>query len=179
MTNYSIMKTELGDLTLVANESELIGIYFEKHRHMPKMQKAWTLNPRLPVLLQAAKQLKEYFAGKRDTFSIPMKFAGTDFQKKIWKEIAQIPFGKTKSYGDVAKAIGKPRAVRAVGGACGANSIPILVPCHRVLAANNQIGGFGSGLGWKCKLLELEGVDLGVKPQHRSLGKHAVHSGRR
>jgi O-6-methylguanine DNA methyltransferase len=109
----------------------------------------------------------------------PLDLMGTEFQKSVWREMLKIPFGKTKSYGDIAKAVGKPKAVRAVGSACGANSIPVMVPCHRVLAANNQIGGFGSGLGWKCKLLELEGVDLGVKPQHCSWGKHGAHSGRR
>ena len=156
MTNYSIMKTELGDLTLVANESELIGIYFEKHRHMPKMQKTWTLNPRHPVLLQAEKQLKEYFAGKRDTFSIPMNFAGTDFQKKIWKEIAQIPFGKTISYGELARKAGKPKAIRAAGAATGRNPVSIIVPCHRVLGKNNAITGYAGGLDRKRHLLALE-----------------------
>jgi len=123
--------------------------------------------------------LQKFTDGKGLSKLPPLDLMGTEFQKRVWREMLKIPLGKTKSYGDVAKAIGKPKAVRAVGGACGANSIPVLIPCHRVLAANNQIGGFGSGLGWKCKLLELEGVDLGVKPQHRSLGKHVVHSGRR
>ncbi len=122
--------------------------------------------------------LKKFTDGREPSSLPPLDLAGTEFQKNVWREMLKIPFGKTKSYGDVAKAIGNPKAVRAVGGACGANSIPVLVPCHRVLAANNKIGGFGSGLGWKCKLLELEGVDLGVKPQHRSLGRHATHNGR-
>jgi O-6-methylguanine DNA methyltransferase len=124
--------------------------------------------------------LKKFADGKGLSKLPPLDLAGTEFQKSVWREMLKIPFGKTKSYGEIAKAIGKPKAVRAVGGACGANSIPVLIPCHRVLAANNKIGGFGSGLGWKCKLLELEGVEnLGVRPQHRSLGKHASHSVRR
>jgi len=103
--------------------------------------------------------LKNYFAGKTVTLP-PLDIEGTEFQKSVWREMLKIPRGKTKSYSDIAKAIGRPKAVRAVGGACGANHVPVLIPCHRVLAANNEIGGFSSGLGWKCKLLELEGIRL-------------------
>jgi methylated-DNA-[protein]-cysteine S-methyltransferase len=104
--------------------------------------------------------LKEMLAGKLAKKFPPMDPAGTEFQKSVWRAMQKIPAGQTKSYGDVAKAIGKPRAVRAVGGACGANPIPVFVPCHRVLAANKKIGGFSSGLHWKFKLLELEGIKL-------------------
>ena len=85
---------------------------------------------------------------------------GTDFQQKVWRAMSKISSGKTLSYGEIASAIGKPKASRAVGGACGANPIPVLVPCHRVLAANKQIGGFSSGLHWKRLLLEREGVKV-------------------
>jgi O-6-methylguanine DNA methyltransferase len=85
---------------------------------------------------------------------------GTAFQLSVWKSLLQINLGRTQSYSDIAKAIGKPKAVRAVGGACGANPVPLLVPCHRVLAANRKIGGFSGGLGWKEKLLAREGVDV-------------------
>jgi O-6-methylguanine DNA methyltransferase len=104
--------------------------------------------------------LKKMLSGEEPAKFPPLDMQGTEFQKSVWREMLKIPYGKTKSYGEVARAVGKPKAVRAVGGACGANSIPVLVPCHRVLAANNKIGGFGSGLGWKCKLLEIEGVSL-------------------
>jgi methylated-DNA-[protein]-cysteine S-methyltransferase len=86
--------------------------------------------------------------------------AGTDFQQNVWNALRQIRAGQTRSYGEIAKAIGKPDAVRAVGGACGANPIPVFVPCHRVLAANRKIGGFSGGLDWKRMLLEREGVKL-------------------
>jgi O-6-methylguanine DNA methyltransferase len=86
--------------------------------------------------------------------------AGTDFQQAVWREIRKISPGKTKSYREIAQAIGKPKAVRAVGGACGANPIPVLVPCHRVLAAHGKIGGFGGGLAWKRRLLAREGVSM-------------------
>jgi O-6-methylguanine DNA methyltransferase len=102
--------------------------------------------------------LKIFLAGREPKELPPLDLAGTEFQKNVWRAMLKIPYGKTRSYGEIAKAVGKPKAVRAVGGACGANSIPVLVPCHRVLAANNKIGGFSSGLGWKCKLLEIEGV---------------------
>ena len=104
--------------------------------------------------------LKQMLAGHEPKKFPPLDIQGTEFQKSVWREMLKIPYGKTKSYGEVAQAMGKPKAVRAVGSACGANSIPIFVPCHRVLAANSKIGGFGSGLGWKCKLLELEGIAL-------------------
>lgn len=91
----------------------------------------------------------------------PLDWTGkTDFQKSVWRAMLKIAPGKTRSYGEIAEAIGKPKAVRAVGGACGANPIPVLVPCHRVLAANKKIGGFSSGLHWKRSLLEAEGVSL-------------------
>ena len=103
--------------------------------------------------------LKSIFAGKRPEKFPPLDAEGTEFQKSVWREMRKIPPGRTKSYGEVAAAIGKPKAVRAVGGACGANPIPVLVPCHRVLAANG-IGGFGGGLDWKRKLLTREKVNL-------------------
>ena len=103
--------------------------------------------------------VREILAGQEPGKLPPLDFsAGTEFQKSVWRELRRISAGKAKSYGDIARAIGRPRAVRAVGGACGKNPIPLLVPCHRVLAANKKIGGFSGGLHWKRKLLEREGV---------------------
>lgn len=105
--------------------------------------------------------LKNILAGRTAKRLPPLDLSGgTEFQKAVWRELRKISPGKTKSYGEVAQAIGKPRAVRAVGGACGANPIPVLVPCHRVLAAHGKIGGFGGGLDWKRRLLAREGVSL-------------------
>jgi O-6-methylguanine DNA methyltransferase len=104
--------------------------------------------------------LKNILAGRAVKTVPPLDTAGTEFQRAVWRELRKISFGKTKSYGQIAEAIGKPKAVRAVGGACGANPIPVLVPCHRVLAAHGKIGGFGGGLDWKRKLLAREGVRL-------------------
>jgi O-6-methylguanine DNA methyltransferase len=102
--------------------------------------------------------LKKILAGIEPKTFPPLDLAGTEFQKSVWRAMQKISPGKTKSYGEIASAIGKPKAVRAVGGACGANPVPVLVPCHRVLAANNELGGFGGGLDWKRSLLKREGV---------------------
>ncbi len=102
--------------------------------------------------------LKKILAGKKSKLP-PLDWTGkTEFQKSVWRQILKISLGRTKSYGEIAQAIGNPKAVRAVGGACGANPVPVLVPCHRVLAANNKLGGFGGGLGWKRSLLKREGI---------------------
>jgi O-6-methylguanine DNA methyltransferase len=104
--------------------------------------------------------LKNILAGDEPKNLPPLDLAGTEFQKSVWNALRKISTGKTKSYGDIARAIGKPKAVRAVGGACGANPVPVLVPCHRVLAANRKLGGFSGGLDWKRSLLAREGVSL-------------------
>jgi O-6-methylguanine DNA methyltransferase len=102
--------------------------------------------------------LKNSLAGRKPKNLPPLDLNGTEFQKRVWNVMRRISAGRTKSYGEIAQAIGNPKAVRAVGGACGANPIPVLVPCHRVLAAHGKIGGFGGGLDWKRSLLEREGV---------------------
>jgi O-6-methylguanine DNA methyltransferase len=106
------------------------------------------------------KALKAILAGREPKEFPPLDLTGTDFQKSVWSAMRKISPGKTKSYGEIAAAIGNPKAVRAVGGACGANPVPVLVPCHRVLAANQKLGGFSSGLEWKRNLLKREGIDL-------------------
>jgi methylated-DNA-[protein]-cysteine S-methyltransferase len=104
--------------------------------------------------------LKKVLAGKKPKLP-PLDWTGkTEFQKSVWRAMLKISTGKTKSYGEIAAAIGNSKAVRAVGGACGANPVPVLVPCHRVLAANKKLGGFGSGLDWKRKLLAREGINF-------------------
>jgi O-6-methylguanine DNA methyltransferase len=102
--------------------------------------------------------LKKILAGEKSKLP-PLDWTGkTEFQKSVWRQMLKISTGKTKSYGEIAAAIGNPKAVRAVGGACGANPVPVLVPCHRVLAANKKLGGFSGGLDWKRKLLKREGI---------------------
>lgn len=110
----------------------------------------------------AAESLDRVLAGRSPGRLPPLDLsAGTDFQQQVWGELQKIAPGQTRSYGEIARTIGKAKAVRAVGGACGANPIPILVPCHRVLAANRRLGGFSGGLEWKKKLLAREGIEVG------------------
>ena len=109
---------------------------------------------------EAARQLDEYFAGRRRVFDVPLLSAGTDFQKKVWTELLKIPFGETVSYGSIAQRIGMPKAVRAVANANGANSLSVFVPCHRVIGSDRSLTGYGGGIEAKRRLLELEGVRL-------------------
>jgi O-6-methylguanine DNA methyltransferase len=102
--------------------------------------------------------LKNILASRKPKNLPPLDLAGTEFQKNVWNALRKISTGKTKSYGEIAQAIGKPKAIRAVGGACGANPVPVLIPCHRVLAANKKLGGFSGGLDWKRSLLKREGI---------------------
>lgn len=103
-------------------------------------------------------QLREYFAGRRRTFDAPLDMRGTEFQRAVWSEVARIPYGETASYGEVARRVGKPGAARAVGAAVGANPLPILIPCHRVIGADGSLTGYGAGLDVKAGLLRLEGA---------------------
>lgn len=108
-------------------------------------------------LARVCRQLDEYFVGDRTAFDLPLELGGTPFQRKVWQALEAIPYGETVSYGEVARRIGSPRAVRGVGGANGRNPVAIVVPCHRVIAADGSLGGYGGGLERKRRLLELEG----------------------
>jgi len=109
-----------------------------------------------PLLAEAVAQLRAYFAGRLREFRLPLDLAGTDFQIRVWRELVAIPYGETRSYTGIARAIGRPAAIRAVGTANGANPLPIVVPCHRVINANGKLGGYGGGLPLKKRLLALE-----------------------
>jgi len=109
-----------------------------------------------PLIQKTCKQLDEYFAGKRKTFNLPLEPKGTLFQQTVWKQLQEIPYGQTISYSQEAKAIGRPKACRAVGSANGKNPISIIIPCHRVIAANGGLGGYAGGLDIKMQLLDLE-----------------------
>jgi len=111
------------------------------------------------VLSDAARQIDEFLTGKRTDFDLPLKIEGTDFQKSVWNELRKIPYGKTASYKDIAERIGSPRAGRAVGSACGANPIPLIIPCHRVVASDGSLGGFGGGLALKRRLMDIERIE--------------------
>jgi methylated-DNA-[protein]-cysteine S-methyltransferase len=154
MLEWSEVKVVDGvDLRLVASASGIRAIEFA-----PRPVPEWQRNDRNPLLLEAARQLRAYFAGRLREFSLPLDIEGTDFQKRVWGQVAAIPYGETRSYLQISTALGSPRAVRAVGAANGANPVPIVVPCHRVIGAKGKLVGYGGGLAMKRRLLELEGA---------------------
>ncbi len=110
-----------------------------------------------PINVRAERQLREYLAGRRREFNLKLKLTGTPFQQEVWREVRAVPYGETRTYGQIARAIGRPRAFRAVGAANGQNRLPLVIPCHRVVAASG-LGGYGGGPGLKRKLLQLEGA---------------------
>lgn len=153
------IKSKVGPLYLVASRQGLRGVFFHK-QNVKLAQQLNLLNPVEKILAEAAQQLEEYFSGKRQQFELNIDFAGTAFQKKVWQALSKIPFGQTVSYRDIAKRIKNPKAVRAVGSANGQNPFCIVIPCHRVIAANGTLGGYSGGLAIKRKLLKLEGGQL-------------------
>ena len=157
MTYYSkTIWSPVGELTLVADERGLAAILWENDK--PDRVRLGALNekPDHPVLVETERQLGEYFAGNRRTFDVPLSFAGTDFQKRVWAALLAIPFGETRSYGEIADQLGAPGASRAVGAANGRNPISIIAPCHRVVGSNGKLTGFAGGLEAKAFLLDLE-----------------------
>lgn len=147
-----------GELVLFASDNGICGCFFA-HRVPEELIIPENASP---FLDQAEEQLTEYFSGDRQSFDLKLDTSGTEFQKSVWDSLRRIPFGYTKSYGDIAEEIGNPKAVRAVGLANGANPVSVIVPCHRVIGADGTLTGFGGGLDMKRKLLEHEGVLLKV-----------------
>ena len=150
------MASPVGTLKLVAHETALVAVLWENEN--PKRVRLAELVEQADhaVLLETQKQLTEYFAGKRQQFDLPLDFAGTEFQQKVWQALLSIPFGETRSYRDIAEQIGNVKAVRAVGAANGKNPISIIAPCHRVVGTNGKLVGFAGGLDNKDILLRLE-----------------------
>jgi methylated-DNA-[protein]-cysteine S-methyltransferase len=153
---YKRMESPVGALTLVASRDGLAAVLWENDR--PGRVRLYLAgeDERHPVLVETERQLNEYFAGRRQTFSLKLDVAGTEFQRKVWRALLEIPFGQTRSYGEIAKRIGTPAAVRAVGAANGRNPISIVAPCHRVVGATGKLTGFAGGLDAKARLLALE-----------------------
>ena len=150
ITSYSILKTIcLGDLLLVANVTQLIGIYFHDCKHAPIPESDWKFNPGQPVLKQAGEELQEYPAGTRIDFSVPLDYEGTAFQREIWRQIALIPFGETIAYTELAHRAGTPNALRAAGTTTGRNPLSIIIRCHRVVGKDGGMGGYAGGLDRK------------------------------
>jgi methylated-DNA-[protein]-cysteine S-methyltransferase len=158
------MPSPVGPLTLAARQQGLSAVYFDCRRHgpPPAEEAAWRpdpggADPRSRILAAARDQLDAYFAGGLTVFDLPLAAAGTPFQRAVWAELRQIPYGTVTSYGELARRLGRPSASRAVGAANGRNPISIVVPCHRVVGANGALTGFGGGMERKAWLLEFEG----------------------
>lgn len=153
---FKTVRTPVGILKLVARDARLTAILWENDR--PGRVKLGHLqeDDADPTLNEVEQQLHEYFDGSRRRFEIPMAFAGTDFQRKVWQALLEIPYGETRSYRSIAERIGHVNAVRAVGAANGRNPISIIAPCHRVIGSSGNLTGFAGGLDVKARLLELE-----------------------
>ena len=152
----SVIASPVGKLKLVASDKGLVAVLWESDD-----PKRVPLNDPLeekshPILVRAARQLEEYFAGKRSSFNLPLDMRGTPFQKNVWEALLAIPFGETRTYGELARRLGTPRAARAVGAASGRNPISIIVPCHRLIGSAGELTGFAGGLDAKARLLDLE-----------------------
>lgn len=153
---YKMIESPIGKLKLVASDKGLVAILWEKDRPRRIRLGDMVEDAHNPVLVQTERQLGEYFAGKRKIFSVALDMTGTRFQTDVWEALLAIPFGETRSYGQLAKQLGNPRATRAVGAANGRNPVSIIVPCHRVIGSSGKLTGFAGGLDAKAHLLSLE-----------------------
>ncbi|MGK2857927.1 MAG: methylated-DNA--[protein]-cysteine S-methyltransferase [Thermoanaerobaculia bacterium] len=167
---YVTMGTPMGRICIVANEEGITALQFESERRpfppVDAMEDA-------AALAGAAAQLREYFAGERTTFDLPLAPEGTAFQRRVWDALREIPYGETRSYGEIAARVGAPAASRAVGAANGRNPIAVVIPCHRVIGANGSLTGYAGGVGIKRALLALEGGggDATMEREHRKAGQ--------
>ena len=151
---YCYLDTPIGELLLAGEDGALAMIGFPKGSMRRDPETDWIYNEK--PLAKARQQLEEYFGGTRKEFDLPLRIKGTEFQVSVLNALQEIPYGKTASYGEIARRIGRPKAVRAVGAANGRNPIPIVVPCHRVIGSSGDLTGFGGGLDTKAALLRLE-----------------------
>jgi methylated-DNA-[protein]-cysteine S-methyltransferase len=151
---YSTMPSPVGELLLLSDGTALTGVYMQQHAHWSGMQDHWRRDDHR--LRAARQQLRAYFAEELRAFDLPLALHGTEFQRRVWQELLNIPYGQTVSYGELACRLGQPKASRAVGLANGRNPISIVVPCHRVVGSNGTLTGYGGGLPRKRWLLDHE-----------------------
>lgn len=161
-----LLDSKIGPLYFVASDAALRGIFWKK-QPAPFIQNF----KECAVLKEAVRQVEEYLGGKRSEFDLPLEPIGTEFQMKVWRELARIPYGKTISYTELARKIRNDKAVRAVGSANGRNPLSLVIPCHRVIAADGSLGGYAGGLEIKKRLLDLESMSPGSNPVRRAAGK--------
>ena len=164
MRYYDTFDSPQGGMLLVASDDGLTGVYFDRQKHHPKLATDWKENPRHKLLRQAKRELEEYFCGKRKRFEVALDPEGTPFQRAVWKAISTVGFGKTISYGELARRAGHPGSARAAGAATGRNPLGIIVPCHRIMGSDGSLTGYAGGLNRKRALLELEGAARDLLP---------------
>lgn len=160
---HTTIDSPVGPLTLVAADGRLTGLYMERQRHRPAEETFG--EPNAEPFAEAIAQLREYFAGDRTVFDLPLALTGTPFQERVWAALREIPYGQTVSYGRLAESLGRPTAARAVGMANGRNPVGIIVPCHRVVGASGALTGYGGGLDRKELLLDFERTQRGAIPR--------------
>ena len=159
MPYYTTLQTPIGELTLLGSDDALTGVYMQNHRHADLDLSDRERSER--KLRDAVEQLSAYFAGRLRQFDLPLAPRGTDFQLRVWRALRDIPYGRTESYGGLARHIGQPAASRAVGMANGRNPLSIVVPCHRVIGADGSLTGYGGGIRRKRWLLQHEAAQSG------------------
>lgn len=155
---YDLHDSPTGELLLVSNGEALTDLHMTAGKYVPIINNDWVRDERLPLFTQTKRELDAYFQGKLRAFTMPLAPQGTDFQKRAWIALTKIPYGETRTYGQQARIVGQPSAVRAIGAANGKNPIGIIVPCHRVIGANGTLTGYAGGLHNKEFLLKLEGI---------------------
>ncbi len=154
MTLYTTIGSPLGELLLLGDGGALRGLYLRQGSKAVAVSPDWRREPE--VFLEAGAQLSEYFAGRRTSFDLPLDLVGSPFQLRVWRQLLEVGYGETTSYGELARRIGRPAAARAVGAANGSNPISIVVPCHRLIGARGALTGYSGGVAKKRSLLELE-----------------------
>lgn len=153
---YRDMVTPLGEMRLVASGKGLRGAWFTDQASLPPAE-GWTRAESDPILEQARRELEDWFADRRRDFEVPLDPVGTPFQHEVWRALCQLDFGQLASYGELARAVGRPKGAQAIGGAVGRNPVIIIIPCHRIIGADTSLTGFGGGLPRKQALLRHEG----------------------
>jgi methylated-DNA-[protein]-cysteine S-methyltransferase len=163
MTKYARFITPLGALFATAAGGALTGLYYEGGRHAPGISREWTEDPDAAPLAECVRQVSEFLRGERQRFDLPLAPEGSEFQRRVWIEIARIPYGRTLTYAELAQRAGAPGAARAAGAATGRNPHSIVVPCHRVIGTDGSLTGYAGGIERKARLLEIEGVLLQIE----------------
>jgi methylated-DNA-[protein]-cysteine S-methyltransferase len=156
MTTYDYYKSPCGRMLLTADEKAITSVSFIGQKYAPRVQRDWQHDARHAPIRQAKRELAEYFGGRRKRFTVKLAPEGTSFQRAVWKAIAQVGFGRTIAYAELARRAGRPGSARAAGAATGRNPIGVIVPCHRIVGSNGSLTGYAGGLAKKRALLALE-----------------------